>query len=135
LAKANNTKITVGMLLAGPKCKTVGRLPKLGILHEAQTTMQIYQYVVSQLRTKRDPSKQIKKRQLKLPVPIAIPTTITKASRLLCTSQGAVCKLARKAYNLKKQQQDEEVSALVNAEPGSGKEFTRVIFTFTRYSN
>ncbi len=33
-----------------------------------------------------------------------------------------VRKLARKAYDLKKQQRDEKVAALVNAEPGSVKE-------------
>jgi hypothetical protein len=62
LAEAIDTKITAGMLLAGSKCETVGRLPKSGILHEAQTTMRIYQYVLSQLRIKRDLSKQIEKR-------------------------------------------------------------------------
>ena len=37
-------------------------------------------------------------------------------------AQRAVQKLARKAYDLKRQQQDEKVAALVNAEPGSTKE-------------
>jgi hypothetical protein len=36
--------------------------------------------------------------------------------------QRTVCKLARKAYDLKKQQRDKKVAALVNAEPGSVKE-------------
>ncbi len=75
------------MLLAGAKCETAGRLPKSGILHEAQTTLRIYQNVLSQLKTKR-----------------------------------TVRKLTRKAYDLKKQQRDEKVAALVNAEPGSVKE-------------
>jgi hypothetical protein len=75
---------------------------------------------------KRDLSKQIEKRQLQLPVAIALPTTITETNRLLHISQRTVRKLARKAYDLKKQQReqqrDEKVAALVNAEPGSVKE-------------
>ncbi len=110
------------MLLAGSKCETAGRLPKSGILHEAQTTMRIYQIVLSQLKTKRDLSKQIEKRQLQLPVAISLPTTINETNRLLRISQRTVRKLARKAYDLKKQQRDEKVAALVNAEPGSVKE-------------
>ena len=42
LAEAIDQKITSGMLLAGSKCETAGRLPKSGILHEAQTTLRIY---------------------------------------------------------------------------------------------
>ena len=122
LAEAIDQKITAEMLLARSKCETAGRLPKLGILHEAQTTMRIYQIVLSQLKTKRDLSKQIEKRQLQLPVAISLPTTINETNRLLRISQRTVRKLARKAYDLKKQQRDEKVAALVNAEPGSVKE-------------
>jgi hypothetical protein len=83
LAEAINQEITASMLLAGSKCETSGRLPKSGILHEAQTTLRIYQNVLSQFRTKRDLSKQIEKRQLQLPVAIALPTTITETNRFL----------------------------------------------------
>jgi hypothetical protein len=117
LAEAIDQKITSGMLLAGSKCETAGRLPKSVILHEAQTTLRIYQNVLSQFRTKRDLSKQIEKRQLQLPVAIALPTTITETNRLLRISQRTVRKLAQKAYDLKKQQRDEKV-----AEHGSVKE-------------
>jgi hypothetical protein len=61
LAEAIDQKIIAGMLLAGSKCETTGRLPKSGILHEAQTNLRIYQNVLSQFKTKRDQSKQIKK--------------------------------------------------------------------------
>jgi hypothetical protein len=88
------------MLLAGSKCETTGRLPKSGILHKAQTTLRIYQNLLSQFRTKQDLSKQIEKRQLQLPVAIALPTTITETNRLLRISQRTVRKLARKVYNL-----------------------------------
>jgi hypothetical protein len=90
LAEAIDQKITSGMLLAGSKCETTGRLPKSGILHEAQTTLQIYQNVLSQFRTKRDISKQIEKLQVQLPIAIALPTNIAKTNRLLCTLQRTV---------------------------------------------
>jgi hypothetical protein len=120
--KQSPRKITVGMLLAGSKCKTTRRLPKFGILHEAQTTLRLYQNLLSQFRTKRDLLKQIEKRQLQVPVAIALPTTITKSNHLLRISQRTIRKLARNEYNLKKQQREEKVAALVNAEPGSVKE-------------
>jgi hypothetical protein len=122
LAAELDQAITNGMLLAGAKCETAKRLPKSGKLHEAQTVMRIYQNVLSQLRTKRDLSQQIEKRQVQIPVTISIPTSVTEANRLLRISQRLVCKLSCKAYDLKEQQQEEQVEALINAGPGSTKE-------------
>jgi hypothetical protein len=84
--------------------------------------MRIYQNVLSQLRTKQNLSQQIKKRQVQIPVAISIPTSVTEANRLLWISQQLVCRLSRKAYDLKKQQQEEQVAALINAKPGFTKE-------------
>jgi hypothetical protein len=110
LAEAIDQKMTAGMILAGFKCKTTGRLPKSDILHEAQTTLRIYQNVLSQFRTKQDLSKQIEKWQLQLPVTIALPTNIAKTNRLLRILQRTIRKLARKEYDLKKQQQEKKVA-------------------------
>jgi hypothetical protein len=52
---------------------------------------------------------------------ISLPTSITEANCILWISQRILCKLTPKVYHLKKQQQEEQVSALVNAKPGSTK--------------
>jgi hypothetical protein len=122
LAETLDKDITKGMLLAGSKCETNKRLSKSGKLHEAQTAFCIYQNILSQLKNKRDLTLQIKKRQVQLLVGLTLPTTIQDANLLLRKAQRSVRKLARKVYDLKEQQQDEKVAALVNAEPGSTKE-------------
>jgi multidrug efflux pump subunit AcrA (membrane-fusion protein) len=121
LAETLDQDITDGMLLAGSKCETNKGLPKSGKVHEAQTALRIYQNVLSQLKNKRDLTLQIEKCQVQLQVALTLATTIQDANLLLRKAQQAVQKLAQKAYDLKKQQ-DERVAALLNAEPGSTKE-------------
>jgi hypothetical protein len=122
VAETLDQDITNGMLLAGSKCETNKRLPKSGKLHEAQTALRIYQNVLSQLKNKRNLTLQIEKRQVQLPVALTLPTTIQDTNLVLRKAQRTGRKFARKAYGLHKQHQDENVAALVNAEPGSTKE-------------
>jgi hypothetical protein len=122
VAETLDQDITNGMLLARSKCETDKRLPKSGKLHEAQTALRIYQNVLSQLKNKRNLTLQIEKRQEQLSVALTLLTTIQDTNLLLRKAQRTVRKLARKAYDLHKQHQDEKVAALVNAEPGSTKE-------------
>lgn len=93
---------------------------KSGILHEAQTMMQFYQNVFSQLTQVQPLSVN---RKMRTPTSSgSLHTSIKGANCLFWISQYTIQKLAQKEYDMKKQQQDKKAVALVNAEPGSTKE-------------
>jgi hypothetical protein len=109
------------MKSAGKKCETAKRLPRSGKLHEAQTRLRIYQKLLTQIRTQRDMTAQIQKRQAQLATPIPLPSTLVETNAKLRASQKEVRELSRKAYDLRNEQKKELADAIATTE-GSSKE-------------
>jgi hypothetical protein len=122
LAETLDRKITSGMEAAGKSCETGKRLPRSGKLHIAQTTLRIYQQLLSQMRTHHDMTTQIIKRQNQLPSPILLPTTISATKSHLRAAQRKVRTLSRIAFNLRKAQKEDSATAISLAESGTTKE-------------
>jgi hypothetical protein len=122
LAETLDNEITSGMKAAGKSCETGKRLPRSGKLHIAQTTLRIYQQLLSQMRTHRDMTTQILKHQNQLPSPILLPTTISATKSHLRAAQRKVRTLSRIAYDLRKAQKEDSATAISLAEPGTTKE-------------
>jgi hypothetical protein len=96
--------------------------PPSGKLHIAQTTLRIHQQLLSQMRTHRDMTAQILKRQNQLPSPIPLPTTILETNSHLRQAQRNVRTLSRNAFDLRKEQKDEVAKAISLPEPGTSTE-------------
>jgi hypothetical protein len=122
LAETLDNEITSGMKAAGKSCETGKRLPRSGKLHIAQTTLRIYQQLLSQMRTHRDMTTQILKRQNQLPSPILLPMTISATKSHLRAAQREVRTLSRIAFDLRKAQKEDSATAISLAEPGTTKE-------------
>jgi hypothetical protein len=101
LAETLDDKIATDMKTAGKSCETGKRLPRSGKLHIAQITLRIYQQLLSQMRTHRNMTTQILKRQIQLPSPILLPTTISAANSYLRAAQREVRTLSRIAFDLR----------------------------------
>jgi hypothetical protein len=108
---------------AGRRCETAKRLPCSGKLHKAQTRLRIYQKLLTQIRTQRDMSAQILKRQAQLAISIPLPTTLADTNTKLRASQKEVRELSRKAYDLRNEQKKELADTIATTE-GTSKERT-----------
>jgi hypothetical protein len=82
-AKALDNDVTLAMLEAGQMCSQSSRLPVSPSLHAAQTKHRIFQQVLTPIRTHRDMSVQIQRRQLQLDTPIILSTDLQSATAAL----------------------------------------------------
>jgi hypothetical protein len=104
--------MTDSMLAAGKVCAHTARLPISPQLHEAQTQHRIFQQILTQLRTHRDMSHQITKRQGQLTEHIILPTDIRTTIAALRASRRELRDLSRRAYKLREQHQSDKADAI-----------------------
>ena len=115
------------MIETGKKCAQASRLPVSPILHQAQTKHRIFQQVLTQLRTHRDMSVQIQRRQLQLPASIVLPADLKSATEALRSARRDIRELSRKAYQLREKAQSAKADALAaSGNIGSQKALPRI---------
>ena len=120
-AESLDNDITDAMLAAGKKCAHTSRYPVSPELHTAQTKLRIYQKLISQFRTKRDMSLQIRRKQEQLKEQVTLPVDLKTALSLLRHSQKEVRDLSRQAYQLKDKYRAATATALANSDNSCAK--------------